>query len=210
MSNCDDDSDDYYDDFKRGRKCFFSIHVIFNHKELQVVSTNKCISSKFLFLGHLESKLWQCHWNIYSNFSKLTFKCKTVPLTHELITLTAKAPLSDADVPNQSLTSYCLPLLCQITSKQEHADTMVMMKRASTRTNSVKKVRELFLNPWFKGATGRPWKMLCDIRGEREGYFGFWEREWELKITFPFYGKGTGIRKCYGKGNLRLVIPGII
>ena len=32
----------------------------------------------------------------------------------------------------------------------------------------------------------------------------------KLKITFPFYGKGTGIRKCYGKGNLRLIIPGII
>ena len=33
----------------------------------------------------------------------------------------------------------------------------------------------------------------------------------EIEITFPFYGKGTGIRKCYGKGmgNLRLVIPGI-
>ena len=32
-----------------------------------------------------------------------------------------------------------------------------------------------------------------------------------MKITFPFYGKGTGIRKCYrkGMGNLRLVIPGI-
>ena len=34
----------------------------------------------------------------------------------------------------------------------------------------------------------------------------------KLKITFPFYGKGTGIRKCYEKGigNLRLVIPGIV
>ena len=44
-------------------------------------------------------------------------------------------------------------------------------------------------------------------RGERERLFGSRERE----ITFPFYGKGTGIRKCYGKGmgNLRLVIPGI-
>ena len=33
----------------------------------------------------------------------------------------------------------------------------------------------------------------------------------KLKITFPFYGKGTGIRKLLreGKGNLRLVIPGI-
>ena len=71
----------WYDDFKRGRKCFFSIHVIFNHKELQVVSTNKCISSKFPFLGHLESKLWQFHWNINSNFSKLTFKCKSASNT---------------------------------------------------------------------------------------------------------------------------------
>ena len=37
------------------------------------------------------------------------------------------------------------------------------------------------------------------------------ERERKLKITFPFYGKGTGIRKLLreGKGNLRLVIPGI-
>ena len=32
-----------------------------------------------------------------------------------------------------------------------------------------------------------------------------------MKITFPFYGKGTGFRKFFGKGmgNLRLVIPGI-
>ena len=47
-------------------------------------------------------------------------------------------------------------------------------------------------------------------RGERERLFGSREREGKLEITFPFYGKGTGIRKCYGKrlGNLRLVIPG--
>ena len=51
----------------------------------------------------------------------------------------------------------------------------------------------------------------CDVRcsrGERERLFGSRERDGKLKITFPFYGKGTGIRKCYGKGNLRLVIPG--
>ena len=36
--------------------------------------------------------------------------------------------------------------------------------------------------------------------GERERLFGSREREGKLKITFPFYGKGTGIRKCYGKG----------
>ena len=47
------------------------------------------------------------------------------------------------------------------------------------------------------------------LRGERERLFGSREREGKLKITFPFYGKGTGIRKCYGKGNLRLVILGI-
>ena len=38
------------------------------------------------------------------------------------------------------------------------------------------------------------------IRGERERLFGSREREGKLKITSPFYGKGTGIRKCYGKG----------
>ena len=37
-------------------------------------------------------------------------------------------------------------------------------------------------------------------RGERERLFGFRNREGKLKIIFPFYGKGTGIRKCYGKG----------
>ena len=37
-------------------------------------------------------------------------------------------------------------------------------------------------------------------RGEREMPFVSWEREGKMKITFPFYGKGTGIRKCYGKG----------
>ena len=49
------------------------------------------------------------------------------------------------------------------------------------------------------------------IRGERERLFVSREREGKLKIPFPFYEKGTGIRKCYGKGmgNLRLVIPGI-
>ena len=35
---------------------------------------------------------------------------------------------------------------------------------------------------------------------ERKRLFGSREREGKLKITFPFYGKGTGIRKCYGKG----------
>ena len=53
----------------------------------------------------------------------------------------------------------------------------------------------------------------CDVsssRGERERLFG--SREWDgkLKITFHFYGKGMGFRKCFGKGmgNFRLVIPG--
>ena len=42
---------------------------------------------------------------------------------------------------------------------------------------------------------------LVEIRGEQERLFGSREREGKLKITFPFYGKGTRIRKCYGKGN---------
>ena len=50
-----------------------------------------------------------------------------------------------------------------------------------------------------------------ETRGERERLFGSREREGKLKITFPLYGKGTGICKLLreGKGNLRLVIPGI-
>ena len=42
-------------------------------------------------------------------------------------------------------------------------------------------------------------KKVGGTRGERERLFGSREREGKLKITFPFYGKGTGIRKCYGK-----------
>ena len=42
--------------------------------------------------------------------------------------------------------------------------------------------------------------VLIHVRGERERLFGSREREGKLKITFPFYGKGTIIRKCYGKG----------
>ena len=38
------------------------------------------------------------------------------------------------------------------------------------------------------------------IRGEQERLFGSREQEGKLKITFSFYGKGTGIRKCYEKG----------
>ena len=54
-------------------------------------------------------------------------------------------------------------------------------------------------------------RLWSGIRGERERLFGSREREGKLKITFPFYGKGTGICKLLreGKGNLRLVIPGI-
>ena len=40
------------------------------------------------------------------------------------------------------------------------------------------------------------------FRGERERLFGSREREGKLKITFPFYGKGKGIRKmhCFDDG----------
>ena len=48
----------------------------------------------------------------------------------------------------------------------------------------------------------------CDVsstssRGERERLFGSREREGKLKITFPFYGKGTGIRKLLREGKGR-------
>ena len=48
---------------------------------------------------------------------------------------------------------------------------------------------------FFRKSSERFWN-----RGERERIFGSREREGKLKIPFPFYGKGTGIRKCYGKG----------
>ena len=40
-------------------------------------------------------------------------------------------------------------------------------------------------------------------RGERERLFGSREREGKLKITFPFYGKGTGIQKLLREGKGR-------
>ena len=40
-------------------------------------------------------------------------------------------------------------------------------------------------------------------RGERERLFASREREGKLKITFPFYGKGTGIRKLLREGKGR-------
>ena len=65
---------------------------------------------------------------------------------------------------------------------------------------------------WYMGRVSHRYTVCCLwYRGERERLFGSREREGKLKITFPFYGKGTGIRKLLreGKGNLRLVIPGI-
>ena len=41
------------------------------------------------------------------------------------------------------------------------------------------------------------------LRGERERLFGSREREGKLKITFPFYGKGTEIRKLLREGKGR-------
>ena len=45
-------------------------------------------------------------------------------------------------------------------------------------------------------------------RGERERLFG--SREWEgkLKITFPFYGKGTGIHRLLREGKCEACNPG--
>ena len=45
--------------------------------------------------------------------------------------------------------------------------------------------------------------LLVECRGERERLFGSREREGKLKITFPFYGKGTGIRKLLREGKGR-------
>ena len=52
-------------------------------------------------------------------------------------------------------------------------------------------------NPFF-GEISPKCGWVAGVSGK--GFFGSQEREGKLKITFPFYGKGTGIRKCYGKG----------
>ena len=76
---------------------------------------------------------------------------------------------------------------------------------------------EVLVGGWLGGLL--PFLYNCDVaewisncmscRGERERLFGSRELEGKLEITFPFYEKGTGIRKCHGRGNLRLVFPGI-
>ena len=45
-------------------------------------------------------------------------------------------------------------------------------------------------------------------RGERERLFCSREREGKLKITFPFYGKGTGICKLLPEGKFEACNPG--
>ena len=62
-------------------------------------------------------------------------------------------------------------------------------------------------NFWALSAENYEYYNYCFIstratsnRGERERLFGSREREGKLKIPFPFYGKGTGFRKCYVKG----------
>ena len=47
----------------------------------------------------------------------------------------------------------------------------------------------------FFHKTSKNWLVFANVLGERERLFGSREREGKLKITFPFYGKGTGIRK---------------
>ena len=49
---------------------------------------------------------------------------------------------------------------------------------------------------------------LSSTRGERERLFGSREREVKLKITFPFYGKGTGIEKMPREGKFEVCYPG--
>ena len=89
----------------------------------------------------------------------------------------------------------------------------LILSRASDELeiSSLKKISLLLHRMNFINMHVPPTKREVTATGEWERLFGFRDREGKLKITFPFYGKGTGIRKCYGKGmgNLRLVIPGI-
>ena len=58
-------------------------------------------------------------------------------------------------------------------------------------------VEHVLLDHCSRQEAKKPKQGRC-CRDERERLLGFWEGK--LKITFPFYGKGTGIRKCYRKG----------
>ena len=67
--------------------------------------------------------------------------------------------------------------------------------------------------PLGKGPGKKNPEKLCPFdkpggRGEQERLFGSREREGKLKITFPFYGKGTGIRKLLREGKFEACIPG--
>ena len=74
-------------------------------------------------------------------------------------------------------------------------------------------IEENLVNAWSKITQKSPItkkngtfreKIIClEYRGERERLFGSREREGKLKITFPFYGKGTGIRKLLREGKGR-------
>ena len=55
----------------------------------------------------------------------------------------------------------------------------------------------------FETHSGEKSHKYNQCRGERERLFGTREREGKLKITFPFYGKGTGIRKLLREGKGR-------
>ena len=89
------------------------------------------------------------------------------------------------------------------------------------RELQLKQIRSKRSTSWVKWATGRPWKMLRDIRGEREGLFGSREREGKWKSHTRFTGRERELKNCIpvfwrgnwnfpmGKGNLRLVFRGI-
>ena len=67
-------------------------------------------------------------------------------------------------------------------------------------------------NTLSKAKSHEPFLLFTNLEAWKQGWAGkaFWlpGTGREIENHIPFYGKGTGIRKCYGKGNLRLVIPG--
>ena len=83
---------------------------------------------------------------------------------------------------------------------------MMMMVRANFQTRQLSSpCEDEGSSAWISRPchAGRQRRRHHDPRGERERLFGSREREGKLKITFPFYGKGTGIRKLLREGKGR-------
>ena len=94
---------------------------------------------------------------------------------------------------------------------QYHADIssssgrhFLFKKRRETRLTTFFQVSDIYFRTYGDFHFFRfPFEKNMQSRGEQERLFGSREREGKLKITFAFYGKGTGICKLLREGKGR-------